>query len=64
VDYGTQAPGRPVGAPAPALDREDFRLFLARSRPFDFDMMLEIKDKEASARQAVARAGADARCAG
>jgi UV DNA damage endonuclease len=64
VDYSTQAPGRPVGAHAPSLDPEDFRLFLARSRPFDCDVMLEIKDKEASALQAVALARADGRFAG
>jgi UV DNA damage endonuclease len=64
VDYSTQAAGKPVGAHAPSLDAEDFRLFLARSRPFDFDVMLEIKDKEASALRAVALAGKDARFAG
>ncbi len=64
VDYSTQAAGKPAGAHAPSLDREDFRRFLARSRPFDFDVMLEIKDKEASALQAIALARDDARFLG
>jgi UV DNA damage endonuclease len=64
VDYSTQAAGRPAGAHAPSLEAEDFRLFLARSRPFDFDVMLEIKDKEAGALDAVALAREDARFIG
>jgi UV DNA damage endonuclease len=64
VDYSTQAVGKPAGAHALALDAEDFRHFLARSRPFDFDVMLEIKDKEASARRAVALARSDGRFIG
>jgi UV DNA damage endonuclease len=31
----------------------DFEVFLASTQPFDFDVMLEIKDKEASANKAL-----------
>ena len=64
VDYSSQAPGKPAGSHAPSIDLDDFRTFLARSRPFDFDVMLEIKDKETSAAQAVAVAREDERFTG
>jgi len=35
------------------IDIEDFALFLKQTNPFDFDVMLEIKDKEKSAFKAV-----------
>jgi len=35
------------------IDFEDFKLFLSQSQPFDFDIMLEIKDKEKSAIKAI-----------
>ncbi len=49
VDYSSQRPGGRPGSHAETVDLEDFAAFLAGSRPFDFDLMLEIKDKEASA---------------
>jgi UV DNA damage endonuclease len=61
VDYSTQAAGKPIGSHAPSIDIEDFRAFLTGSRPYDFDIMLEIKDKEASAQKAVAVAKKDRR---
>jgi len=61
MDYSTQAAGKPIGAHAPSIDREDFQTFLARSRPYDCDFMLEIKDKEASAEKAIAAARNDKR---
>jgi len=53
VDYSSQ---RTNGSPrqhSETIDVEDFALFLKQSNPFDFDLMLEIKDKEKSAFKAV-----------
>lgn len=61
VDYSTQAPDKPVGSHTASIDLEDFQTFLNRSRPHDFDIMLEIKDKETSAQKAVALAKKDPR---
>jgi UV DNA damage endonuclease len=61
VDYSTQAAGKPRGSHAPSIDVENFQEFLTRSRPYDFDVMLEIKDKETSAEKAVAAARNDKR---
>ena len=52
VDYSTQDDDRRPGAHARTLDVEDFRSFLRRLRGRDVDVMLEIKNKEASAMQA------------
>lgn len=53
VDYSSPLPqGRP-GSHAYRLDREHFRRFVEESQPYDFDLMLEIKDKEQSALQAL-----------
>ncbi len=49
VDYSCQDPDRRVGAHCASIDLKDFRAFLRLSRPWDFDIMLEIKDKEKSA---------------
>lgn len=49
VDYSSQQKGRRAGAHAEHIDPEDFRSFLEASMAFDFDVMLEIKDKEKSA---------------
>lgn len=54
VDYSTQEPDRPTGSHASSIDIEHFREFLRGSGSVDFDVMLEIKDKEASALKAVA----------
>lgn len=61
IDYSTQAPAGRRGAHAPGLDKKAFRKFLQESRPFDFDLMLEIKDKEISAITAVGLAAGDSR---
>lgn len=61
VDYSTQAADKATGSHVSSIDVEHFREFLRRSRPFDFDVMLEIKDKEASALKAVAIAADDPR---
>ena len=49
VDYSSQKPHMTRGTHAEHLDSYDFTRFLHQSQPFDFDLMLEIKDKELSA---------------
>lgn len=49
VDYSSQHPDKRTGSHAEHIDPADFSVFLERSRPFDLDIMLEIKDKERSA---------------
>jgi UV DNA damage endonuclease len=53
VDYSSQQPGERLGKHAATLDADDFSQFLTATRVFDFDIMLEIKDKERSALQAL-----------
>jgi UV DNA damage endonuclease len=64
IDYSSQAPGRPAGSHTQSIEIEAFRAFLNDSRPFNFDIMLEIKDKEASALKAIAAAAKDERLVG
>ena len=61
VDYSSQAPGARPGTHVHSLDAADFQTFLRDSRPHDFDLMLEIKDKERSALRALALAAGDPR---
>ena len=49
VDYSSQKKGGKPGAHAYALDQDDFRAFLKATRGLDFDVMLEVKNKERSA---------------
>ncbi|MBN2104540.1 UV DNA damage repair endonuclease UvsE [bacterium] len=53
VDYSSQQPNARKGTHAKSLDSADFRQFIEDSCPYDFDLMLEIKDKECSAIKAV-----------
>jgi UV DNA damage endonuclease len=53
VDYSSQEPGGRRGNHAARLDPNHFLEFLERSRPFDFDIMLEIKEKERAANRAL-----------
>ncbi len=53
IDYSSQEPDEKEGKHAESIDEDDFRKFIKTSRPYDFDMMLEIKDKEKSALKAV-----------
>jgi len=53
VDYSSQKQGEPKGRHAQSIDLGDFREFLEETKPLDFDLMLEIKDKEKSALKAI-----------
>jgi UV DNA damage endonuclease len=61
VDYSSQEPGKRVGAHAEHIVPEEFRQFLRETRQADFDIMLEIKDKETSALSALGVARDDPR---
>jgi UV DNA damage endonuclease len=61
LDYSTQRPGERRGVHADSIDLGDFRRFLAETRPCDFDLMLEIKEKERSALKALKAAAGDGR---
>ena len=61
IDYSSQEPGKRAGAHAMHIVAEDFRQFLKETLPADFDLMLEIKDKEKSARAALGIARDDPR---
>jgi UV DNA damage endonuclease len=54
VDYSSQEPGQRRGRHAEHIDGRDFRRFLKAARGVDCDVMLEIKDKEKSALEALA----------
>jgi len=64
IDYSSQEPGKRPGAHARHIVAEDFRQFLTETLPADFDIMLEIKDKEKSARAALGIAREDPRLVG
>lgn len=53
VDYSSQQPNSRPGAHCEHIDIGDFRRFLAAVNGIELDVMLEIKDKEASALQAL-----------
>jgi UV DNA damage endonuclease len=61
IDYSSQEPGKRFGAHATHIVEEDFRQFIKETLPADFDIMLEIKDKEKSALAALAIARDDPR---
>jgi UV DNA damage endonuclease len=61
VDYSSQEAGRRRGTHATTLDPLLFHRFLQESRTLDMDIMLEIKDKEASALAALLAARGDPR---
>ncbi len=61
VDYSHQKRGSQKGHHASSLNKKTFKNFLAKTKPYDFDIMLEIKDKEKSAVNAVQIASGDAR---
>jgi UV DNA damage endonuclease len=61
VDYSSQEPRVRKGNHAARLDPRHFLIFLNASQPFDLDIMLEIKEKEAAAITALRIAGRDKR---
>jgi UV DNA damage endonuclease len=61
VDYSSQEDGKRAGAHAEHIIADDFRQFLVTTRAADFDIMLEIKDKERSALEALEIARGDPR---
>jgi UV DNA damage endonuclease len=61
VDYSSQASGSRTGAHTESIDIRDFGVFINNTRAFDFDIMLEIKDKETSVLKALAMLAADKR---
>ncbi len=61
VDYSSQLAGDKKGKHTETIDLGNFRKFLEETRPFDFDVMLEIKDKEISALKAIETASQDKR---
>ncbi|OPY50955.1 MAG: putative UV damage endonuclease [Methanosaeta sp. PtaU1.Bin112] len=48
VDYSSQAPGQKAGKHARSIDANNFKKFIEDTEGLDFDIMLEIKDKEMS----------------
>ncbi len=61
VDYSSQKAGHKKGTHVETIDLEDLGEFLDESKPYDFDIMLEIKDKETSALRALEIASQDNR---
>lgn len=61
VDYSSIHQSLKKGRHAESINLRDFKVFLQRSKPYDFDLMLEIKDKEKSAEKAVKAASGDYR---
>jgi UV DNA damage endonuclease len=53
VDYSSPALNQSVGKHCQSIDLVDFKNFLQQTKPIDFDIMLEIKDKEQSALHAL-----------
>ena len=53
TDYSSQSPNERFGKHATHIDVENFRDYLKETREHDFDIMLEIKDKEKSALKAI-----------
>lgn len=53
LDYSSQSKEGKDGKHADHIDIEDFKTFIEDTKKFDFDIMLEIKDKESSAKEAV-----------
>ncbi len=61
VDYSSQRAGHKMGKHVETINLEHFGEFLGKSKPYDFDVMLEIKDKETSALKAIEIAQEDDR---
>ena len=61
IDYSSRRYGGSPRQHAESIDLNDFRLLLKETEPHDFDIMLEVKDKEKSALKAVEAASHDPR---
>lgn len=61
LDYSSQKSAASRRSHTDSIDLQDFGHFLTQSQPFDFDVMLEIKDKEKSAIKAINFAMSDIR---
>lgn len=61
VDYSSTRTGGRKGSHTESIDPARFRDFLEETKPYDIDIMLEIKDKERSAVKAVELARTDER---
>jgi len=61
IDYSSQKAGHRTGKHVATINLKHFREFLDKSKPYDFDIMLEIKDKETSALKAIEIASQDDR---
>jgi UV DNA damage endonuclease len=61
VDYSQQKERSKKGTHTDTIKLREFREFLEISKPYDFDIMLEIKDKERSAQKAARSAQSDTR---
>jgi UV DNA damage endonuclease len=61
VDYSLQKPDARAGSHAESIKISDFKKFISQSKPYDFDIMLEIKDKEKSALKAIKAVNKDKR---
>jgi UV DNA damage endonuclease len=61
IDYSSQERGRRKGKHIESIELKDFKRFLKETESFDFDLMLEIKDKERSALKALKVASGDRR---
>lgn len=48
ADYSNQAPGQKAGKHALSFDTNEFKKFIEDTEGLNFDIMLEIKDKEMS----------------
>ena len=53
VDYSNSSNYLQRAKHAESIDIQQFAQFIAHTKPFDYDIMLEIKDKEKSAIKAV-----------
>lgn len=61
IDYSSQQEGKTAGTHTESIDIKHFKNFLKQSKTFNFDIMLEIKDKEKSAAKAICAATRDKR---
>jgi len=61
TDYSSQEPDTRPGKHAETIDISDFKIYIRETGGIDFDIMLEIKDKEISAVKAVESLSGDFR---